>query len=73
MDHVLHKNSLDRKKCGLFKKLIIKCIKIRLKNKLFYFATVTVRKLNVFEIYNRPYFLGIIFKIYIFWLKHPLE
>ena len=52
MGLVLYKNSLDFFKCGPFKIVVIKCIKISFFKFHFYFSTVTVRKFRVFKIYN---------------------
>ena len=51
MGHVLHKNSLEKKKALTTFNSLIKCIK-KLR---FFFATMTVGKLRVFKIYNRTY------------------
>ena len=53
--HVLNKNSLDKTKPAPSEIVIIKCIKITFKKNYLFFAPVTVRKLKVFEIYNRAY------------------
>ena len=44
-----------KKMPGPYKIVIIKCFKKSFKRISFYFATLTVRKLIVFKIYNRAY------------------